>query len=271
MGDTAMQETSMNHTTDDAIFIREGTAVFRATRYAAGPWHRELQHGGAPSALVAWAAEQVETAVPMRVARVTVDLVRPVPVATLYVETEVLRQGRKIQLVQVRVLAAGVEVTRGTVLRVRIVDAPLPAGATMPAIDVAPEDVANMGIHHLVGFGTNFDVRRVHGGFGPLGPGRVWFRQHRALLADEVLSPLTRAMAVADFSNGVGAALSFEEWTYVNADLSVSFARMPEGEWILSDAETWANDDGVGIATARLADRRGYFARAVQSLVLDPR
>ena len=50
----------------DAIFTRDG-AGFVASRYAAGPWHPDLQHGGAPSALVAWAAEQVPTTAPMRV------------------------------------------------------------------------------------------------------------------------------------------------------------------------------------------------------------
>jgi acyl-coenzyme A thioesterase PaaI-like protein len=34
----------------------------------------------------------------MRVARVTVDLMRPVPLKPLTLETEVLREGRKIQL-----------------------------------------------------------------------------------------------------------------------------------------------------------------------------
>ena len=41
----------------------------------------------------------------MRIARVTVDLMRPVPVAPLTIETEVLREGRKIQLCGVRLLA----------------------------------------------------------------------------------------------------------------------------------------------------------------------
>ena len=43
----------------------------------------------------------------MRVARLTVDLLRPVPVATLDIETEVVREGRKIQLLQVRLLHEG--------------------------------------------------------------------------------------------------------------------------------------------------------------------
>ena len=42
-----------------------------------------MQHGSPPAALVVWAAERIATPAPMRVARVTVDLMRPVPVAPL--------------------------------------------------------------------------------------------------------------------------------------------------------------------------------------------
>ncbi|MEH3048543.1 thioesterase family protein [Sphingomonas adhaesiva] len=259
---------------DDAIFVREGGGV-RATRFAAGPWNPDLQHGGAPSALVVWAAEQVPAAAPMRVARVTVELLRPVPVGALDIATDVLREGRKIQLVQVRLLAAGKEVTRAVVLRLRVDAVALPDDVAMPAVDSAPEDVADdglgTGLIPGVTFAANFDMKRIRGGFGQLGPGRVWFRQHRALVEGEPLSPAARAMAVADFSNGIAPVLPFADWTFLNADLSVHFARLPEGEWIFSDAETWAAPDGTGLAMTRLADRRGYFARAVQSLLLERR
>ena len=67
-----------------------------------------MQHGSAPAALVTWAAERIPTPVPMNIARVTIDLMRPVPVAPLTIETEVLREGRKIQLCEVKLLADGV-------------------------------------------------------------------------------------------------------------------------------------------------------------------
>ena len=55
-------------------------------------------------------------AAPMRIARLTVDLMRPVPVAPLDVETTIVREGRKIQLIQVSLKAAGQEVARASVL-----------------------------------------------------------------------------------------------------------------------------------------------------------
>ncbi len=87
----------------DAIFRVDGNHVVTSPD-AAGPWDPGMQHGSAPAALVVWAAEAIATPVPMRIARVTIDLMRPVPVAPLTLHTEVLRAGRKIQLCAVRLL-----------------------------------------------------------------------------------------------------------------------------------------------------------------------
>jgi hypothetical protein len=46
---------------------------------AAAPW--DISMASAPAALAVWAAEAIPTREPMQIARVTVDLMRPVPVA----------------------------------------------------------------------------------------------------------------------------------------------------------------------------------------------
>jgi hypothetical protein len=80
-----------------------------------------------------------------------------------------------------------------------------------------------------------------------------------------------RATMAADFCNGVSSVLDFSGWTFINADLTISLARMPVGEWILLDAQTWLGDSGAGLAFAKLGDERGYFGRAIQSLVIEKR
>ena len=79
----------------NAIYRIDGNTA-HTSETAGGPWDPKLQHGAAPSSLICWAVERLPAPVPMRVARVTVDLMRPVPVAPLAIETEVLREGRKI-------------------------------------------------------------------------------------------------------------------------------------------------------------------------------
>ena len=84
------------------------------TEYTAGPWGDRLQHGGAPTALISWAAERLATREPMQVMRITVDLLRPVPIAPLQIRAEVVREGRKIQLCAVTLLHEDVVVVRAT-------------------------------------------------------------------------------------------------------------------------------------------------------------
>jgi hypothetical protein len=253
-----------------AAYVVEGDTA-RATARAAGPWHPGLQHGGAPAALVVWAAERVPAAAPMRVARLTVELLRPVPVAPLEIRVATLREGRKIQLVEVRLLHEGKEVVRGTVLKLRTAATPLPRGPILPPLAAPPPaEVAGHSAGFDFGFAAAFEVRRLTER-GKLGPARVWFRQHGAIVEGEPLTPAMRAAAVGDYSNGIATELPWADWTFINADLTVSLAREPEGEWILSDAQCWVGEDGTGLAMCRLADERGTFGRAVQSLLLERR
>jgi hypothetical protein len=255
----------------DAAFIVSGAGA-RATEHSAGPWHPQLQHGGAPAALIVWAAEQVPVHAPMRVARLSLELLRPVPVAELAIETATLREGRKIQLVEVRLHHDGKEVVRGTVLKTRTAEIPLPRGPVLPPLSVPPPDALPVQEQQFgFGFAAGFELRRVAEREGDLGPAKVWFRRHAAIVEGEQLSPAMRAAAAGDWSNGIANELPWRDWTFINADLTVSLARPPEGEWILADAESWLGQDGTGLATCRLADARGTFGRSIQSLLVERR
>jgi hypothetical protein len=247
--------------------------VAETSQSAAGPWDPRLQHGSAPSSLICWAVESLPAPVPMRIARLTVDLMRPVPVAPLTIETEIVREGRKIQLVNVRLLAGTSEVVRASALRIRIADQPLPERATTPALDLPPPENGTPPDFEKgdTPFLRGLDVSVVRGGFGKPGPAAVWFRAGQTIVADAAISAAMRAVIAADFCNGVSSVLTPRLWTFINGDLTVSFGRQPRGEWILLDAETWIGPDSVGIAAGRLADRDGYFGRAVQSIIFEKR
>ena len=242
---------------------------------AAGPWSPDMQHGGAPTSLVAWAAENIATREPMRVARITIDLLRPVPIAPLEIRSEVVREGRKIQLCSISLLADGIEVTRASVLKIRADAAALPEHLGHEPIELPGPEAGEAPTQLLGGpanaFINGMSLRIVRGGFRQPGPGAAWFRADRPVVAGVPLSPLTRAAMTGDFCNGVSSVLDFNQWTFINADLTISLARMPVGDWILLDAQTWLGDAGAGLAFAKLGDERGYFGRAIQSMVIERR
>ncbi|UGY19604.1 thioesterase family protein [Bradyrhizobium septentrionale] len=255
----------------EPIFRVDGDRVVTSPD-AAGPWDPRMQHGSAPAALVVWAAEAIPTPVPMRIARVTIDLMRPVPVAPLTVESEILRDGRKIQLCGVRLFADGVLVVSASVLKIKHQAAELPPEIADLPVDLPGPDQCSAEPGDISSpFVRCISMRAARGRFGQIGPGAIWFRVDQPLIAGAAVSQAMRAVVASDFSNGTSPALDFNQWTFINADLTVSLAREPLGDWILLDGESWIGADGAGLAMSRLADQRGYFGRAVQSLVIERR
>jgi hypothetical protein len=210
----------------------------------------------------------------MRVARMTIDLMRPVPIAPLKIRTRIVREGRKIQLCEICLLADNSEVVRASVLKVRTTDPAWPPDPALRGLDLPlpeagrdPYEIA--GIHNP--FLEGIEVRVVKGALQSRGPAAVWFRAVRPIVEGAAVSALMRAAITADFANGISSVLDFHAWTFINSDLTVSLVRNPIGEWILLDAETWLAANGSGIAFAKLADTSGYFGRAVQSLIIEPK
>ena len=194
----------------DAIFRVDGNDVVTSP-YAAGPWDPSMQHGSPPAALVVWAAERIPTPVAMRVARVTVDLMRPVPVAPLTIESEVLREGRKIQLCAVRLLAKGVVVVGATVLKIKVQANELPPEAVIEPVELPGPDQSRIERVDFSSspFVTGMSLRAARGHFGVPGPGAIWYRVDRPIVEGAPVSQAMRAMAAADFCNGTSAVLDF--------------------------------------------------------------
>jgi len=100
------------------------------------------------------------------------------------------------------------------------------------------------------------------------GPATDWIRVDANLHAEVPLSPFERVVCAADFTNGISSSLPFEDYTFVNADLTVHVFRFPVDEWVQIDAVTNVGDSGVGMADSKLLDRLGLLGHACQSLVV---
>jgi len=254
-----------------ALYRPDTPDRFVPTELTRGPWSPDAQHGGAPAALLAGVIESFEPS-GARVVRLTVELLRPVPLTPLDVWVEMVRPGKKVQIVQASLVADGIEVVRATGLRIREQPLAIP--------DPDPEAVPPMGKRgefvftgEAVMFGLAFDIAREREwspDASPPGPQLVWFRLRVPVIAGVPASPLQRVAAAADFPNGISSIVPWAgEWLFINPDLTITLARPPEGEWVALDARTVPSDDGVGFAEARLFDERGRIGRATQSLLFD--
>ncbi len=260
----------------NAFFEPAGSGAFVATPATAGPWSPDAQHGGPPSALAAWALERHEAGDGLRLGRVTVDILRPVPVAKLTVRTRTVRPGRRVALLEAIVEADGQEVLHARGWRIA-----LPGGA-VPVIpgDVAPPPVPDpvgsqlpprLPNAHTDGYLAAIEWRFIDGGFGQLAPGRAWTRPGIPLVAGENASPMCRALLMADSGSGVGAVLDPARFTFINVDLTVVLPRDPAGDWLLLEAMTTTNTQGTGVAETALSDTSGRCGTAIQTLLVAPR
>src|SRR5881296_2658646 len=259
----------------EALFVPED-GRFLPTELCRGPWSPDAQHGGPPAALLARAVERFGGGDEMQVARLTVELLRPVPLAPLALAASFARPGRKVQLVQAALRAGDAEVARALALRIRRLPLALPSDvAAGPAPPPGPEHgAADLPPWGEAGGAPAYhrdavEHRFVAGGFDRPGPATDWIRLRVPLVAGEPTSPLCRVAGLADFGNGVSWVLSrLEGYTFINPDLTIYLHRMPAGEWVCLEAATWPSRDGIGFCESRLWDERGLIGRALQSLLL---
>src|SRR5439155_1370466 len=187
----------------DALFERDG-ARFVPTELCRGPWSPDAQHGSPPAALMARAAERFEGGEEMAVARLTVELLRPVPLVPLTVAARWARPGRKVQIVEASLRAGDSEVARALGLRLRRVPLALPPGAERGP---SPPPGPGRGTETLPPWGDGIlrpafhadavEHRFVAGGFDRPGPATDWIRLRVPLVAGEPTSPLCRVAAAA--------------------------------------------------------------------------
>ncbi len=261
----------------DALFTVDGDLV-RPSDLTRGGWSDDAQHGGPPTALLAWAIERIPTQRPMEVVRLTVDLFREVPLTPLTVDTAVLRDGRRIQLATAAIRSEGVEVARARGLKIRLSHADLPASPNPPwEPPPGPEEGVPMEWRDLpVDWGPlrrfhmdAIEIRSIDNSFLRPGPGLSWFRLKVPVVSGEPTSPFVTMAALADMGNGNSGTVDPREWLYVNPDLTLHLHREIEGEWLGMRSVAYQHPNGIGFADTELFDRRDRIGRVAQSQLIE--
>ncbi len=259
------------------LFVQIDAQRFQPTEYCRGPWDPALLHGGPVAALLAHQLCAEPTDGEWFPARLTVDLMRPVTTAPLDVQTTVLRAGRKARLVSADCHSNDAPVARAALQLIAAQDVPIPRASparrwaeigNVTAPERAPQMIPGRSVGDVAFHNASVEHRSSDDALSGGGPATDWIRVTADLLEGTPPSPFERVVCAADFSNGISSSLPFEEYTYVNADLTVSVFRLPVDEWVQIDAVTHASDGGVGLAESVLLDRAGNLGHATQSLVI---
>jgi hypothetical protein len=256
----------------EAAFVPAGRGTFLATELTRGPWNPEHQHAGPPIALVARAIEKAAAALDLaHVARLTANLLRPIPIGELSMEVATEYAGRNVAHFAAQLSCGGKQVARFTAAAHREAEVEIPptlAGHPLPQAPRSVEESAPVRFpfsRKMRGYQDFIEARTAQGAFFR-GPCAIWMRMRYPLLAGEEPSGLQRVAVAADSGNGISSVLEFRNYLFVNSDLTINLLRRPRGEWICIDAQTWIGPQGSGLAESRLFDAEGLIGRATQSL-----
>ncbi len=265
MNTPADSPTYFEHTKDDC---------FEANAPARGPWSVNHCHAGPVAGLIARAFEH---ALPEKVlTRMTLDLVRPIPMTGFQITTHVDRDGRTLGQARVKLTDTdGNTCVTGTSMHMaRGEFASMPTAPVTPlkrADAVAGPTPLAQGKHGELSFTDFIEVAYPDGvpddPINSTGPAQLWMKTPH-LLVDETPSTAQRLCPLADCGNGISRNAGFYDITFMNTDLTIHFHRETDADWFLSDCISHWHRTGIGLAQAVLSDDYGPVATALQTILL---
>lgn len=256
--------------TTQALFTRDGE-WFQPTAYTTGPWRPDAMHGGPPSALMGLAIhDSLETG--QRIARINIDLEKPVPLLPL--RTSVVRRqvSRRVTHLTIELMTDDAVVASGRVLLlaedepVLLVDRELPIAPDL----LGPEATSIGGdAPHgspLIFHRDAIEARFTKGDWHIPGSADAWMRLSVPLIYGEHTPAICELLAVADFGSPLGQAVAPGTGVaLINVDVNVTLSETPVGPWFHLTTQGTVSSHGIGLAVTDLADANGYLGVITQS------
>jgi acyl-CoA thioesterase len=256
------------------FFVTDGKG-YVPTRLTRGPWGPSIS-GNYVGGLLARAVEQEVDDVDLQPARLTVDLLRPVALQPLQTHSSVVRDGRRLRVVDAVMTQNDVTVARASALFLRrsehAVDTVWTSPVTMPAVPAEPDVLADDVPMVLHSFGR--DPVAGSPGVGVTewrhhGQKFVWLRETKLLVDDEPLSPFTRAIMAGDVTSSL-THWGTEGLDFINADYTITLSRLPEGVYIGLASMTHYSHAGVATGVATLFDEKGPIGSGMATALANP-
>ncbi|MEB3370401.1 acyl-CoA thioesterase domain-containing protein [Saccharopolyspora mangrovi] len=256
-------------------FFRPDGDLLVPGEHASSPWSPQMMHGRLFGGLLARSLELEHGAEDFQFARLTVDLFRSATLEPVRVETQRVRDGRRIRVADATVFQGEKAVARASAVLLRRGDQPEGEVPTTPPWSMP--GIAELGSPPDSGgrWEPPFDIWMLdesgatadwsHGGAR-----RAWIRDTHDLVAGETMTPFVRTATAADFASPLanmpkGGALGF-----INADYTLTLSRMPTTPEVGMEATGHLSDTGVATASTTFHDSRGPFGYCNVTAVSTP-
>lgn len=240
--------------------------VFLPTEFALGKWAPDSLNGPAVCALAAHRLETEFGSPDFTPARLTIDLFKSAKQVPTTTSTRLVRSGRRIVVAEVEVIQGDATVARAGVVFLRK-SAPPPGSEWdgAPTLAPPPSEVSDHRLRHPWIQTDDTEWTQNIGDHQNTSRKRVW-GTGVSVLPDEPPSPLVRATQSAETTSLV-TNLGTEGIGYINCDLTLALARLPEGPQLGLEADSHITADGIAVGTATLYDRKGPYGTGIVTAV----
>lgn len=249
-------------TEGDAHFTQTDDHCFMPTRFAQSHWGEDHLNGPSVVGLAARSLE-VKFGLPEFLpARLTVDLFKAARGVPTITKVALVRDGRRVRNSECEILQNGVTVARAILTQYRRDAAPRGEEWVRTASFAFPGNIVDSWMHmesegagwsHVMADHQNTTRKRVVNRAIDVVDGTENTPFVRAVMVGEATSLVTNLG-----TGGIG---------YINGDLTVAFARLPDDEWIGVQADSHWVSDGVAVGAATLFDHAGPFGSGLVTAV----
>jgi len=267
--------------TDSYLFHRDDDLYLPQTA-AGSPWSATMQHGGPVNAIIAQSVESSAKAIGMEISRLTFDILKPVPMTAVKVESRFIRKGKRMAVLDTYLIAEGSDepVASGRAVLFKPIVGKEPSMDTMKSLPTPrssisselwiPEEIARQlppGLHLLIGFHPSTERER------PV----CWITASANMLQDRAMTAMEQCAAAADMTTVLAARMRLTQENIeqgslmglMNTNTTIHFTRQPIGEWYGFSDHFISVSDAYGVAECSLFDEVGCVGRVTQSLIVN--
>ncbi len=253
-----------------AFFKLDGNHGYVGFDPARGPWSADSCHAGPVTGAIARSLEILVA--DKQLVRLSVEILRPVPIDGFYVEANLSKEGRMVTTATARITnASGKLIATASSLHMVVQSlGDLPSHKeVMPdrALAQAGDFPIKRTAHGLPSFSTGIEVLYPPGEDDQPGPTSLWMRT-LPLVEGEKMSPFQQLCPLADCGNGIARNADVTDMSFMNPDITIVMHRAPTSEWLGSRAHSHWESTGMGLAQATLFDTEGAIGSAMQTLLL---
>lgn len=264
---------STSAATEPAFFTPQGDTLV-PTALSRSAWSADQLHGVAVSGVLGRCAERAldELGRPgLRPARLVVDLFRPTRMAPCLFVTELVREGSRLALVDVTLVQDGEAVARASLTCLAVsaategrVWAPTDRPGPPPTHVAPPTDTPHQPwLRSVAGWSQE---RTQHQNAAH----KTSWSNPPAVVAGERRTPFQAAAAMADGTNLV-VGWGDRGVEYINADLTLTLARLPRTTEIGLAALDRIESDGIAVGAATMFDREGVIGTVTTTAIANAR